>query len=453
MAILKESIAAVQDGSAYKPPPSVDGLTGIGLESATTAAEAITQTWSTATSNLSKTLSVTSSQVKVIELEAKSEGRQPTEEELDEACGPLSFLVSVPKALNEALGDIYGKVDEFATSFGQTIGEFASDLNQLIDDVANAIDETAEELAQEALELFETANSLAISALNTVENAINSAVGFVNDAIVEAERLLDAAVEKLLGFARSLNFASLFSLDCQKEAVENGVDSEKVADAAEVERVVAPTVVNDSDNEIASETLSTPQTTFAPAVEPRTIPPGDLELLTQRYLDAAALADELSREVFDPAFTSRPAAEIEEVNRRYEAAQDARDQAQAEMISIAQRSGVPVESLPVYKSSYKNFSEPATPQQVDEVEIRGIVTNINFSISGFSEAQTRAISVIQRIEDSGRGSTPAAQEFIQSRSSALREQREEIINEINSLPPDIAGRVKAALDPVPPLQL
>lgn len=269
---LASGIEAVKSGDAFKAAPSMGELADIGLDAASSAVDAITETWSAMTKNLSTTLSVTSSQVKVIELKAKSEGREPTPEELDKACGPLSFLTKAKNELEEALSGIFGQVEGFASEFGQTIASFANDLNTLIDDVANAVDEVAQEIAQAALDAFEAVNAVAMEALEAVEGAINSAVGFINDAVAEAEALLNSAIDEMLAFADSLNFASLFSLDCQEEAVANAVDSEKVADAAEVDRVIGPTVERESapptenlaDIPVTSPTLAEPQTTLEP---------------------------------------------------------------------------------------------------------------------------------------------------------------------------------------------
>jgi hypothetical protein len=102
-ATLDVARVAIQDGSAFKPPPAVDdfdefgealGSKGGGISSLT---ESVTSAWNSTVSNLSTAFSVTSTQVKVIEIEAKSQGREATDEELDEACGPLSFLTKLPE--------------------------------------------------------------------------------------------------------------------------------------------------------------------------------------------------------------------------------------------------------------------------------------------------------------------------------------------------------------------
>jgi hypothetical protein len=285
---LASGIDAIKSGEAFKAAPSMSELGDIGLAAATSAVDQITQTWSALTNNLSTTLSVTSSQVKVIELKAKSEGREPTPEELDEACGPLSFLAKAKTELEEALSGIFGQVESFASEFGQTIASFANDLNTLVDEVANAVDEVAQEIAQAALDAFEAVNAVAMEALAAVEGAINSAVGFVNDAVAEAEALLNSAIDEMLAFADSLNFASLFSLDCQKEAVANAVDSEKVADAAEVDRVIAPTPTTSSNTGVELPNEPTPPSTEPPGYW--TADDGRLTLLSTPELFARASA-------------------------------------------------------------------------------------------------------------------------------------------------------------------
>jgi hypothetical protein len=281
MANLVDSIAEINGGGAFKGPPAgVSDLDDIGLDSATNAASSITDSWGSATGNLSTAITVSKSQVNLIELKAKSEGREPTDEELDEACGPLSFLAKAGNELTEALGGIFDSVNEFASDFGVAIGTFAAQLNQLISDVVNAVDEIAEAAAQLVLDAFETVNSVAIQALEAIEGAINSAVGFVNDAIAEADRLLNKAIDELLAFADSLNFASLFNLDCQEEALENAVDTDKIADADEIDRVIAPRVVVSTDETITSETLSKEPFNLSAAGAPT--PPPELNDLIQR---------------------------------------------------------------------------------------------------------------------------------------------------------------------------
>jgi ABC-type transporter Mla subunit MlaD len=342
---LVSGIDAVKSGVGFKgPPEGVAQLGTLGLNSATDAASSITSAYGSASSTLSTSLSVSKSQVNLIELKAKSEGREPTPEELDEACGPLSFLAKAGNELTEALGGIFDSVNKFASDFGESIGAFAAKLNKLIDDVANAVDEIVKEIAEQALALFETANNLAIQALNAVENAINTAVGFVNDALAEADRLLNKAIDELLAFADSLNFASLFNLDCQEEAVENALDKDKIADADEVSRVLTPEAVDGTDETITSETLPVPQTSFE---TPESKPPSpSLNQLIERYRTAARALNAGRERI--PIISRTERAALERASN--DAFQDLRVAALAE--------GKIVGELPVWG---ENFDKPLPP--------------------------------------------------------------------------------------------
>jgi hypothetical protein len=468
-AILSDSIKAVQDGSAYKPPPGVDDLASIGLPSADAAASSITASWGEATDDLSKTLSVTSTQVKVIELKAKSEGREPTEAELDEACGPLSFLTAVPKALNEALGGILESVNQFASDFGESIGAFAARLNQLTEDLANAIESGIQELIDAAETALGAVNQAAIQALNAVENAINVAVGFVNTALAQAEQLLNTAIDELLGFAKSLNFASLFSLDCQEEALENAVEPEKVADAEEIDRVTAPVEVDSTDETITSETLPVPQTTFTPAAAPA--PPPDIDALVASYQRAARAlkaAEEATRAAAISAgtvpfpFTRAQVAELRQTE--FSTLQELRRSALSE--------GLLLDSLPIYGPNFDsprdadtenrtqnastaepNGGNPFNPKlsslsRDEQVQFR---TNlINSDIQFLNSGQERQRELTERIR-SNPPITPAGSRLIQTLADNNKETRDRIINDLNSLPPEIAAQVRAAVGPIPPL--
>lgn len=346
MATLVDGANAIQDGSAFKPPPGVDDLFSLGLSAAESAASQISEIWASASSNLSTILSVTSSKVKVTELKAKSEGRTPSKEELDEACGPLAFLSEIPKALNEALGGITSQVQQFASDFGRAIGEFESELNELISDVVNAVDEAAEELDR-----FETANNIAIQALNAVNNAINEVVGAVNTVIAQAEAALDSAINELLAFADGLTFAGLFSLDCQDEAVENTIDEDKVADAAEVDRVIGPEPSSETNDAVDSENLSTSKTEFT---QVQSAPPPDIDELIQRYRSAAIEAVLAGQEIAI-AFTQKRPPTVSRAQR--DALNITADLEKNNLFLEAASLGIDVRELPIYGPS---FDQPLT---------------------------------------------------------------------------------------------
>jgi len=493
-AILKDSIAAVQDGSAFKPPPDMDELASIGLPSATSAVEMITETWSAATKNLSKILSVTSSQVTVIELEAKSQGREPTEEELDEACGPLGFLTKVPNALSEALSDIFGQVDEFASDFGRAIGEFAGELNELINDVANAIDEVAQEAAQLILDAFNTVNAIAIEALNAVEGAINAAVGFVNDAIAEAEQLFNQAIDKLLGFADSLVFAAFYKLECQETALENAIDLDNNADAAEIDRVISPPVNRESsppteqlaDIPVSSPTLVEPQTTLAPKtnreqlitywVDPTDKATGTniITFLTLKY--ATNLISKNQEPFGVPrAFKTATGSERKTVLLR-------NNQTGALFVVIAYPELNPpaweIYSIAAYEKDLKGVIGPVTKSRngiivpdpnlpleeptlepipvdtretVQTLNVEEIIQRTKTAISRYNRTNEQTFAIIQNTRTATGPVNPELAAAIKNAIDGNERTRASIISGINSLAPAVAEQVRAAVGPIPPV--
>jgi len=336
---LADGLKNIDDGSAFKDPPSsVNGLTNYGLPTADAAAEGIKQSWDASAKNLSTAVTVSKSNVTLIGIKAKSEGREPTTEELDEACGPLDFLAKAGSDLDEALGGIFTDIGKFASDFGEDIGEFAGKLNKLISDVANAVDEITEQIAKAALELFESVNAVAIQALETIEGAINDVVGFVNDAIAKAEAALDKAINDLLAFADGLTFASIFNLDCQEEAVENAVDSEKVADADEINRVIAPETISGTNDSLTSETLPKPQTEFA---QSQTSVPLELNSLIADYRTKIK------------AFTSATGVDVATAQGLSLAA----SQAKTNLLIEAANQGVEAKDLPIYGPNYDQLGE------------------------------------------------------------------------------------------------
>lgn len=75
---------------------------------------------------------------------------------------------------------------------------------------------------------------------------------------------------------------------------------------------------------------------------------GNLAQLKSDYLAAAAAADKASKDLFNPELAK---ADPNGVSQRYEAAQEAKQQAAAVMKSAAQQAGTPADELPVYKSN------------------------------------------------------------------------------------------------------
>jgi hypothetical protein len=344
---------AVENKTCFNPAPATDEFGSIAGElgskgsGAAGVASTVPAAWSSACDNLSTTLSVTQSQVKVIELDAKSQGREPTDEELDEACGPLSFLTKLPGLLDEALSDIFGKFNEFATSFSETVGEFMAKFDELVADVVNAVDEIAQAAAQLVLDAFELANQAALAAIEVIESTINTVATAINDAINFATDAFNKAIDKLLAFADSINFASIFGLDCQTEALENAVDTDKIADADEINRVIAPEVVVSTDETITSETLSKEPFNLSAAGAPGASP--ELEELIDRYRTAARALS--AGRVRIPIINRTERTALEKASR--DAFQDLRVGALAE--------GKNVSDLPVWG---ENFDEPLPPVSV-----------------------------------------------------------------------------------------
>jgi hypothetical protein len=419
-ATLDAGRAAIQSGEAFKPPPAVDdfdefgealGSKGGGLSSLSAS---VKSAWGSATRNLGTFLNVAETQVKVIELEAKSQGREPTEEELEEACGPLSFLTKIPNILGDALSDIFGKFNDFVSAIGETVGEFMGKLDALIADVANAIDEVAQAAAQVVLDAFEAANAVALQAIEAIESVVNTVATAVNDAIQFATDAFNKAVDKLLAFADGLNFASLFSLECQKEALEEAVDKEKIADPPEVQRVIAPTVVNETDNTKTAESLSVPQTVFAPAESKA--PPPSLDILITRYQTAAraykASIDEAGtaiREGRRPNITRTQQQDLDSAQR--EALQNLREAAVAQRIDL--------DSLSIYGPNFD--SKRVWQEQTVGRDKNGdeIVTRRG----SYTDTKPNA-----NLEDLERRYVAAVREFNRADDAQIREKNRRVYN-------------------------
>lgn len=352
--VARAGVQGVQDGSIYNDPPSTEGFdefgTALGSKGGGIASLTglVASAWNSTVSNLSTALSVTSTQVKVIELEAKAQGREATDEEIDEACGPLSFLKKLPNILDDALADIFGKFNEFASAIGETVGEFMGKLDELIADVANAVGEVAEAAAKVVLEAFEAANAVALEAIEAIESAVNAVTGAINDAIQFATDAFNFAVDKLLAFADTLNFASLFSLDCQEEALEAAVDKEKIADADEVQRVIAPEVVATTDETITSDTLPVPQTTFETAATP--IPRAEIDSFIGSYrITARDLRDAILRT--DPRARRGEIAFLDRVNQN----------TLQELATVALSAGIDINTLAIYGRNFDQPKDASTP--------------------------------------------------------------------------------------------
>jgi hypothetical protein len=443
---LASGIDAIKSGEAFKAAPSMSELGDIGLAAATSAVDQITQTWSALTNNLSTTLSVTSSQVKVIELKAKSEGREPTPEELDEACGPLSFLAKAKTELEEALSGIFGQVESFASEFGQTIASFANDLNTLVDEVANAVDEVAQEIAQAALDAFEAVNAVAMEALAAVEGAINSAVGFVNDAVAEAEALLNSAIDEMLAFADSLNFASLFSLDCQKEAVANAVDSEKVADAAEVNRVVGPTIVEGTESPISSTTLAEPQTEFA---QVQTAVPPSLTQLIENFRAIARVAVRAGQELSLAYIEKRPSlvsiAERDVLNL-------AADQEKNKLLLEAANQGVPANDLPIYGPEFNLTArgiEAAQQPAAASSKLQQTITELAPIKSKYNSVNQEQGQLAVKLKFDILPSTPDNIRLFNEKNAEAKSLRQQLVSKIDALSPKDQQAVEKEIGSIP----
>lgn len=443
---LTDSIEAFRTGAAYTSVSGMSELADIGLEAATSAADTIAETWSAVTKNLSTTLSVTSSQVKVIELEAKSQGREPTEEELDEACGPLGVLVKVPNALSAALSDIFGQVNEFASDFGQTIASFANDLNTLINDVATAVDDVVRDIAQAALDVFNTVNSVAIQALTAVEGAINAVVGFVNDAVAEAERLLNLAIDKLLGFADSLVVSALYKLECQEVAVENGIDADKVADAAEVDRVVGPTIVEGTESPISSTTLAEPQTAFA---QVQTSVPPSLDQLIENFRSAARKAV-LAGQELSLAFIQKRPSTVSIAER--DALNAAADQEKNKLFLEAANQGVPANDLPIYGTEFnltaRGFVAAQQPVAASS-KVQQTINELAPVKSRYDAVNQEQGQLAVRLKFDLLPSTPDNIKLFNEKNAEAKSLRQQLVSKIDALSPKDQQAVEKEIGRIP----
>jgi cob(I)alamin adenosyltransferase len=437
-ATLDAGRAAIQSGEAFKPPPAADdfdefgealGSKGGGLSGLSAS---IKSAWGSATRNLGTYLSVAESQTKVIELEAKSKGRAPTEEELEEACGPLSFLTKIPNILGDALSDIFGKFDEFASAIGETVSEFMGKLDSLIDDVANAIDEVAQEIAQAALDAFEAVNAVALQAIEAIESVVNTVTGAINDAIQFATDAFNSAVDKLLAFADGLNFASLFGLECQKEALEEAVDKEKIADTAEVNRVVGPTIVEGTESPISSTTLAEPQTEFA---QVQTSVPPSLNQLIENFRSAARKAVLAGQEVAIAFVQKRPStvsiAERDALNL-------AAEQERNKLLLEAANQGVPANDLPIYGPEFNLTArgiEAAQQPVAVSSKSQQTIDELAPVKSRYDAANQDQLQLAIKLKFDILPSTPDNIRLFNEKNAEAKSLRQQLVSKIDSLSP------------------
>ena len=463
---------AVENKTCFNPAPATDEFGSIAGElgskgsGAAGVASTVPAAWSGACDNLSTTLSVTQSQVKVIELDAKSQGREPTDEELDEACGPLSFLTKLPGLLDEALSDIFGKFNEFATSFGETVGQFMAKFDKLVADVLGAVDEVAQAIAQAALDAFELVNKVALEAIEAIESVVNTVATAINDAINFATDAFNKAIDKLLAFADSINFASIFGLDCQTEALENAVDTDKIADADEIDRVIAPRVVVSTDETITSETLSKEPFNLSAAGAPGASP--ELEELIDRYrTDARALKsanDDIATanaEGRAPPFTR---TQLNDLERK-------RDSSLQNLRVAALADGKNISTLPIYGRNYDSpipaagtttraqNASTARPTVGDDYEkaesreakIQKLIQDLKNQVAEFNRINEATFAIIRTSRTSREPITRDVAEAINRAIRQNEEVRAGILRNLNSLPPDIGPRVRrevGLLEPV-----
>jgi hypothetical protein len=246
---LASGVNSISTGAAFYPQPaSIDLLANCGFSKMQSVGSMIDGAFASAKDNLSTVLSISQTQVKVITLKAKSEGREPTPEELAAACDPFSLLKDINTSINDKIN---GVLDDLNTE----LEAFNTELERLM------------KLGDQFLiDQFKALNAELDAALTAVENKLDELVGAVDSAIATAEKAIDDAIKELKAFADGLTFASLFNLDCQTDAKDAAVDSTKVADAAEVGRVVGPTV-SGASNSGNLDTLppdSTPPATVPP---------------------------------------------------------------------------------------------------------------------------------------------------------------------------------------------
>lgn len=444
--------AGVQDGSIYNDPPSTEGFDEFGAALGSKGggisglASAVASAWNSTVSNLSTALSVTSTQVKVIELEAKSQGREATDEEIDEACGPLSFLKKLPNILDDALADIFGKFNEFASVIGETVGEFMGKLDELIADVANAVDEVAEAAAQLALEAFEAVNAVAIQAIEAIESVVNAVTGAINDAIQFATDAFNSAVDKLLAFADTLNFASLFSLDCQEEALEAAVDKEKIADADEVDRVVGPTIVEGTESPISSTTLAEPQTAFA---QVQTSVPPSLDQLIENFRSAARKAV-LAGQELSLAFIQKRPSTVSIAER--DALNAAADQEKNKLFLEAANQGVPANDLPIYGTEFnltaRGFVAAQQPVAASS-KVQQTINELAPVKSRYDAVNQEQGQLAVRLKFDLLPSTPDNIKLFNEKNAEAKSLRQQLVSKIDALSPKDQQAVEKEIGRIP----
>lgn len=262
---LSETIAAVKSGAIFndltgqlsdvtdmasKLPPDLK-------EKFDTASAGVLAQMKEAQANFRTTSAIASQHADIINQRVfAEEGRSATEEELEEACAPLSIFEKGPALLKELIGNIYDGIGGFAKELGASISGFVSDAQGLaksaaskfteisskvagfVSDIATAVTEEARALAQAAYDAFKSANSAIMDAVDKMTAKINEVAGELTSkvtALVDtAKAALGNAVGAIKDWISSIDFSIGGGSPCAKNAKEIAIDTSKLANPADL---------------------------------------------------------------------------------------------------------------------------------------------------------------------------------------------------------------------------
>lgn len=379
MATVIASSNAFQVGTVYKDPDvalvdltaSAENAPGPIASAMTAAAAAVKSVFTTQQKKIATLTTVAEMQTATTKAKAQSEGREATEEELEESCGPLAFLTDGFKILEEGLGKIYDGIGEFATALGIAVEGFLGSAVDLVNEVFDKISGIAGDIAQAINDgLTAVAEALQNSPLGQLYQSISDKVSelttsltnTINELAASALAAFDSALEKIEAFVDSISLSNLFSTGCANEAKEAALNTDQLSSEGEVQTALAAPAAQQSKS-------VDPKATEAPApfVEraqeiPKAFEPTPtLQVAINKYREAQLARDATIEEARGLISSgNRNQAQIADLKKRQADANFRAANAKGDLEDAAKFAGVRLGSLPIHGPSYNQPLGPTT---------------------------------------------------------------------------------------------
>jgi hypothetical protein len=437
MATIMESSNAFEVGTVYKDPDvalvdltASDGASIPGIGSMLTgAAAAVKSVFTTEQKKIATLTTVAEMQTATAKTKAKSEGREATEAELEESCGPLAFLTDGFKILEEGLGNLWDGIGEFATDLGIAVEGFLGSAVDLANEVFASISGIANDIAEAIADGFtEVADALKASPLGQIYQSISDTVGeltesltsTINDLAASASAAFDSALAKIEAFVDSISLSNLFSTDCATEAKEEALNTDQLSSQAEVESAFA-----------SNETKSVdPKATEAPApfaeraeeVPKAVEPTPTLQVAINKYREAQLARDATIQEARTLIGGRGSSAQIADLKKRQGDANYRAGLAKSDLEDAAKFAGTRLGSLPIYGPSY---NQPLGPTTYDP------------------EVVARANAAV---EDQTKRYVAAVREFDQANAAQLKEKNKQVYNVFKPITSEDIARHRVLVD-------